>query len=108
MALSGLFVNHDLTPWLAIMVIAFVTFCSRIAGPVLMSRIADSDRIERFLDAMAVSVVAALVASITAQAGWRETAAVAICAVVMLRSQSAIWAIIAGIFLAAAWSSLNV
>lgn len=100
--------DNDLTPWLAVMVIAFVTFCSRIAGPVLMSRIAASDRIERFLDAMAVSVVAALVASIIAQAGWREAAAVAICAVVMLRCQSAIWSIMAGIWLAAAWSSINV
>ena len=92
---------------MAILVVAFVTFCNRIAGPVLMSRIAISDRIERFLDAMAVSVVAALVASIIAQAGWREAAAVTICAVVMLRSQSAGCAIIAGICMAAGWSYFN-
>mgnify|MGYP001803206357 CR=1 FL=1 len=73
-----------------------------------MSRIAISDRIERFLDAMAVSVVAALVASMIAQAGWREAAAVAICAVVMLRSQGAIWAILAGISEAAIWSYFDV
>lgn len=73
-----------------------------------MSRIAISDKIERFLDAMAVSVVCALVASIIAQAGWREAAAVAICVVVMLRNQSAIWAILAGISVAATWSYFNV
>nr|WP_262386517.1 AzlD domain-containing protein [Roseobacter litoralis] len=93
---------------MAILVVAFVTFFSRIAGPVLMSRVAITDRIERFLDSMAVSVVAALVASLIAQAGLREAAAVAICAVVMLRSQSAIWAIMAGICMAAGWSYFNV
>lgn len=93
---------------MAILVVALVTFCNRIAGPVLMSRIALSERIERFLDAMAVSVVAALVASMIAQAGWREAAAVAICAVVMLRNQSAMWAILAGVSVAATWSYFNV
>lgn len=73
-----------------------------------MSRIVLSDRIERFLDAMAVSVVAALVASIMAQGGLREAAAVAICAVVMLRSHSAIGAIMAGTCLAASWSFSNI
>lgn len=99
--------DNDLTPWMAILVVAFVTFCNRIAGPVLMSRIAVSNRIERFLDAMAVSVVSALIASILAQSGWRETVAVVICGCVMLRSHNAIWAIVSGICVAAAWSSMN-
>ncbi len=94
----------DVTTWAAICVIAGVTFFNRVAGPTMMSRIETSARVERFLDAMSVSVVAALVASILAQGGWREVAAVALSVMVMRQSKSAIWAMIAGIGIAAVWS----
>lgn len=95
---------NDLTSWAAILVIALVTFFNRVAGPILMSRIETSARVERFLDAMSVSVVAALVASILAQGGLREAGAVAFSAVVMMQSKSAVWAMMAGIVFAAIWS----
>lgn len=95
---------NDLTPWIAILVIAAVTFFNRVAGPILMSRIETSARVERFLDAMSVSVIAALIASILAQGGWREAGAVALSAFVMVQTKSAVWAMMAGIGVAAIWS----
>ncbi|WP_289032308.1 AzlD domain-containing protein [uncultured Roseibium sp.] len=97
---------NEMTPWAAILVIASITFLNRIAGPIMMKHIDTSARVERFLDAMSVSVVAALVASILAQGGWREVAAVGLSAVVMMRSRSAVWAMISGIGAAAAWSAV--
>ena len=96
----------DVTPWAAILVIASVTFLNRIAGPIMMKHIDISGRVERFLDAMSVSVVAALVASILAQGGWREVVAVGCSAVVMTQSRSAVWAMICGIGAAAVWPVL--
>ncbi|MDA7963560.1 AzlD domain-containing protein [Ruegeria sp.] len=93
----------ELTPWAAILVIASVTFLNRIAGPIMMKHIETSAKVERFLDAMSVSVVAALVASILAQGGWREVIAVGISAMVMMRFTSAVWAMVAGIGAAAVW-----
>ncbi len=98
--------SGELTPWTAILVIAGVTFFNRVAGPLMMSHIETSARVERFLDAMSVSVVASLVASILAQGGWREVAAVALSSLVMMRSKSAVWAMLAGIGAAAIWSWL--
>ena len=96
----------ELTPWAAILVIAVVTFLNRVAGPILMSHIETSSKVERVLDAMSVSVVAALIASILAQRGWREAVAVGVSILVMMRSESATWSMIAGIGSAAIWSSV--
>ncbi|MCK0097010.1 AzlD domain-containing protein [Yoonia sp. F2084L] len=84
--------------------IAAITFASRIAGPLLMTNIIISPRIERFLNALSVSVIAALVASIVAQNGLREGAAVGLAAFIMLGSKSAVWAMVSGMALAAAWA----
>ena len=87
--------------------IAGVTFFTRTAGVLLMSQLQTSGRIERFLDTLSVSVVAALVASILAQNGAREMVAVAVSTIVMLRSRSAAGAILAGIGAAALWSRVT-
>ena len=84
--------------------IAAITFASRIAGSLLMTNIAISPRIERFLNALSVSVIAALVAPIVAQNGLREGAAVGLAAVIMLGSKSAVWAMVGGMAFAAAWT----
>lgn len=87
-----------------IVVVALITFASRIVGPFMMIRIGASPRVTRFLDGLSVSVVAALVASMLAQGTLRDGAAVAVAAVVMLATRSATSAMLAGILCAAAWS----
>lgn len=94
----------DVTAFVVIGVVAGITLASRLAGAMLMSSIDLSPRIERYLDALSVSVIAALVASIVAQNGLREAAAVAIAATIMLGSKSAVWAMIGGMTFAAAWT----
>ena len=69
-----------------------------------MSHINASAKVERFLDGLSVAVIAALVASILAQNGLRETAAVALAVLVMLRSANATRAMIAGMAAAALWT----
>lgn len=94
----------DLTALGAILLIAGITFTSRLAGAFLMSRIETSPKVTAFLDALSISVVAALVASIVAQNGPREAGAVIVAALVVLASQSPVWAMVAGMVCAAAWT----
>jgi uncharacterized membrane protein len=95
---------NEMAAGLAILVIATITFASRLTGPILMRKVRNSPKVDRFLDALSVSVIAALVASALAQNGLRELAAVAFASFVMLRSNNAIWAMLTGIVVAAAWS----
>jgi uncharacterized membrane protein len=97
----------EVATWSAILLVAAVTLASRLAGPLLMSRIGTTPRVERFLDGLSISVVAALVASIVAQGGPREATAVVIAAMVMLASRSAVWAMVAGMAVAAVWAFLG-
>ncbi len=69
-----------------------------------MSKVRVSTRVDRFLEALSVSVIAALVVSVLAQNGMREAAAVAFASLVMLQSKSAVWSMLTGIIVAAAWS----
>ena len=96
----------DLSALLMIFLVALVTFGSRIGGTLIMSRIGTTPRISRFLDALAVSVVAALVASIAARGGLREIAAITLASVVMIGARSATWAMLTGMLCAAAWTAL--
>ncbi|GLS34878.1 hypothetical protein GCM10010869_04660 [Mesorhizobium tianshanense] len=95
---------NDLSTWAAIALIAGVTLATRLAGSVLMSRVEPSPKIERFLDGLSVSVIAALVASFLAQNGFREAISVGLASLVMLRSKNAVWAMVTGMAIAAAWS----
>lgn len=94
----------SLSVYLAIVLIAALTFGSRLAGPVLMKWMTVSERIERFLDAASLSVIAAIVASMLARSGPREAAAVGAAAIAMLLTRSVVGAMIAGMILAACWS----
>lgn len=95
----------DLETWTVIALVAAVTFASRLGGAFLMTRVNRSVTVERFLDGLSVSVLAALVASALAQNGVREAMAVALAAVIMLRGRSAVWALTGGIAAAAAWTA---
>lgn len=98
-------VPTEIAAWIAILLVAGVTFASRLAGAMLMSRVTPSRAVERFLNGLSVSVIAALVASIVAQGDLRDAAAVALTSLVMLASRRAVWAMVAGMALAAAWAS---
>ncbi|WP_370738032.1 AzlD domain-containing protein [Ruegeria meonggei] len=84
-------------------VIATITFLNRIAGPFIMSRLRTSARVERFLDAMSVSVIVALISSALARGTIREVVAVGASALAMLWFNNAIVALIAGTSAAALW-----
>lgn len=74
---------------------------TRMAGPVLMAHVRLTPRIERFLEGLAVSVIAALVGS--SLIGAPMNIAPVLGAVgVMLLTRSAIWAMLAGMVIAAA------
>lgn len=94
----------DLFAWAAILMIAGITFGSRMAGAMLMRHVTISRRVEIFLDAVSISVVAALVASLLAQNGVRETTAVVIASLVMLVSKSPVAAMTAGMITAGLWT----
>lgn len=93
-----------LDTWTAILIVAGITFASRLAGSLLMRSVTISPAVERFLDTLSVSVIAALVASTVAEGELRDAVAVALAATVMLVSKSAVWAMLAGISVAAAWA----
>ncbi len=94
----------DLSASMAILLIAGITFVSRVSGPLLMSRVEMSPLLMRFLDKVSVSVIAALAASMLAKGGLREAVVVAVTALIMLRSTSALWAMLMGMAVASAWS----
>lgn len=92
--------------WIAILLVAGITFASRLAGAMAMSRVPISKAVERYLDGLSVSVIAALVASLVAQGDLRMATAISLAALVMLGSRNAVWAMLAGMAVAASWSAL--
>ena len=71
-----------------------------------MARMPMSASVERFLQNLSLSVIAALVASMLARGGLREAAAVAAAALVMVTLRKSIWAMGAGMAVAALWTFL--
>lgn len=96
------------TAWSAILLVASMALFSRIVGAVFMQAIKISPPVERFLDALSTSVIAALVASIAAQSDIRTAIALCCAAATMLVLRQSIWAILAGMVSAAAISSLAI
>lgn len=88
---------------LAIAVMALTTLATRLLGPAIMSRFTVTPALEGFLNALCSSVIVAIVATVVAQGGWREAAAVAVAAGVMIVTRSAVWAMLAGAACAALW-----
>ena len=96
----------DLAAYTAILVMAAVTLATRFLGAAIMQRVSASKRVERFLDALSSSVIAGIVATFVAQNGLREAMAVALAGMVMLAFNSAIWAMVSGMVVAALWAAL--
>ena len=88
---------------LAIAVMALTTLATRVLGPAAMSRFKVTETLERFLNALCSSVIVAIVATVVARGGWREAAAVAVAAGVMVVTRSVVWAMLAGTGCAALW-----
>ncbi|HPE73228.1 MAG TPA: AzlD domain-containing protein [Candidatus Competibacter sp.] len=90
--------------WGAILLASMLTLATRLSGPVVMAWLPMSPRIERFLQNLSLSVLAALVATMLARGGLREAAAVAIAVLVMMLLRKSIWAMGAGMICAASWT----
>ncbi|MEM7238071.1 MAG: AzlD domain-containing protein [Pseudomonadota bacterium] len=97
-------IEADWEAWSAILLIAGITFGSRIMGSLLMSSVDVSPLVARYLDVLSVCVIAALVASVIAQGDPRSAAAVGIAAIVMVAFRSAVWAMLGGMAIAAVWT----
>lgn len=94
------------TAWAAILLAAALTLATRLAGPIVMTFLPMSPRVERFLQNLSLAVLAALVASMLVRGGLREAASVAVAVAVMALARRSIWAMGAGMACAAAWTYL--
>lgn len=93
----------DLSFIAAVSVMAIAAFATRIAGPALMSRLKPTARTDRFLEGLAVSVIAALIASQLVTADIKTYTAVIAAVVVMAAAKSPVWAMLAGMVTAASY-----
>ena len=85
---------------------ATVTFLSRIAGAAMMIRFADNKRMQRFLDGLSASVIAALVASQLVSSDNKIIFAIVVAITIMGITKSVIWAMLTGMIAAAAYPFL--
>lgn len=92
------------TAYLAIAVMALVTLGTRLGGAFVMRFVTLSPRVTSFLEAMSVSVLAAIVVTFIVKNGTREALAVGIAILVMLATRSAIWAMFAAMAFAAGFT----
>lgn len=90
----------------AVVIMTAAAFATRIAGAVFMSWVAPTARTERFLEGLAVSVIAALVASLLVGAGPKTMTATVVAIVVMALTRSVVWAMLGGMVTAAAYAFL--
>ncbi len=92
---------YDVTAIVAILLLAAVTFATRIGGVWIMSFVTISPRIEAFLSAMATSVLVAIVVPATVAGTHRLWLAVAAAVLVTVATRSYLAGMIAGVALAA-------
>ncbi len=97
--------SADLAPWIAIAVAAGVTFGTRTLGPVIMARVPETKRVQRFLDSLSTSVIVAIVAGFLARGTLREAAALAAGALVMMLFRKPMLSMSTAMVAAAVWSS---
>ncbi|WP_306144273.1 AzlD domain-containing protein [Roseibium sp. MMSF_3412] len=88
---------------LAVALLGLVALGTRLSGAVLMAWVTPTPRVEKFLQGMSVSVIAALVASSLVAADLKTIVATGSAIVVAAGSRSVIWAMVAGIIVAAAY-----
>lgn len=94
--------QNDWSFVLVVAIMASAAFATRIAGAVLMSRVTPTQKTERFLEGLSVSVISALVASQLVTADVTNASAVVVAVVAMLFTRSVVWAMFAGMIAAAA------
>lgn len=87
----------------AILIMALVTYLTRAGGVFVMSRVPIGPKVERFINAMAGSVLVAVITPMAAQGDWGARLALVATLVVMLATRKALAAITAGILAAALW-----
>lgn len=98
--------NLPLTPataLLAIIVMAVVTYITRAGGVLVMSRVPIGPKVERFINAMAGSVLVAVILPLAVQGDWGARFALASTLIVMLITHKPLIAITAGMATAALW-----
>ncbi|MGR2740020.1 AzlD family protein [Billgrantia sp. Q4P2] len=88
---------------IAIVIMALVTYLTRAGGVFVMSRIPIGPRVERFINAMAGSVLVAVITPMAVQGDWGARLALVATLVVMLTTQKTLAAIGSGILTAALW-----
>ncbi|QOR40315.1 AzlD domain-containing protein [Billgrantia diversa] len=88
---------------IAILIMAVVTYLTRAGGVFVMSRIPIGPKVERFINAMAGSVLVAVITPMAMQGDWGARLALVATLVVMLTTQKTLAAIGAGIVTAALW-----
>jgi len=91
--------------WGLILLVAALVYATRALGPVLMAGVDPSPRLKRFLDTLAASVIAAIVATALFKAGLREVTAASVTILIMILLRSAVWAMVAGTGIAALWTN---
>ncbi|WP_111415384.1 AzlD family protein [Billgrantia lactosivorans] len=90
----------------AILLMALVTYLTRAGGVFVMSRVPIGPKVERFINAMAGSVLVAVIAPMAVQGDWGARLALLATLAVMLTTQRTLAAITAGIVAAALWRLL--
>jgi uncharacterized membrane protein len=98
-------VSADLAPWIAIALAAAVTFATRTLGPVLMTRVPSTRRVQRFLDSLSTSVIVAIVAGFLARGTLREAVALAAGAAAMMLLRKPLLSMAIAMAVAALWSA---
>jgi uncharacterized membrane protein len=91
---------------LAILIMALVTYLTRAGGVFVMSRVPIGPRVERFINAMAGSVLVAVITPMAVHGDWGARMALIATAGVMLALRKPLPAITAGILTAALWRLL--
>ncbi len=90
----------------AIVIMALITYLTRAGGVFVMSRVPIGPRVERFINAMAGSVLVAVITPMAVYGDWGARMALVATLLVMLALQKPLPAITAGIVTAALWRML--
>lgn len=88
---------------LAIVIMAIATYLTRAGGVFVMSRVPIGPRVERFINAMAGSVLVAVITPMAVNGDWGARMALVATLMVMLALRKPLPAITAGILTAALW-----
>lgn len=87
----------EVGPAVALLVIALVTYLTRVGGLVIMSRMTITPRVERSLEALAGSVLVAIIVPAAAEGDVAAKAAVVTAVAVMALTRNAVAAMAVGL-----------